>query len=144
MRMREFALAVLGAALLAAQGAAQTRVQIPTTNAPGLYPTDGVSVTIQQADTVNLNKFAVDGVGKTLLIAYYEPSDPAVTSVNVSVVSVADPTTGRTGTIVQDALTAYEMHVYGPFAVSGWRQTDGYIYCEADSNRVTFTCITIP
>lgn len=135
-------LAVLGLALVAAPSMAQ-RVAVTVTTAPGLYPTDGTAVTRLAADTSNLNKVQIDGAGKVLIMAEYVNALPGTTA-NVSIVSVADPITGRSGTIVADSISPWAKHVYGPFAIEGWRQTDGFIYCEADSTSVSFSAIKVP
>lgn len=138
---------VVGLAVLAAPAMAD-RESVPTTNAPGLYPTDGVSITTENADVSNFNQIPISGSGKVLVIASYHP-DPATDyatsapSAVITITSRADPITGRSGNI-SDTILAWESHVYGPFAIEGWRQTDGYLYCAGDTARVSFSAIVLP
>lgn len=133
--------AALAVMLLAAPAFAQTRAIIPPTTAPGRYPTAGATLNVTDAQTVVLNQFLFSGDGRELLLAY-NCSD---TTVNVSVISKAESDLGnRTGDIISEDIAPWRMHIFGPFAGTGWRQTDGYIYTEADSANVTYAVIRIP
>lgn len=140
-------LAILGLAVASAPVMAD-RESVPVTNAPGLYPTDGVSITTENADVSNFNRIPISGSGKLLIIASYHPdpgtdyatADPGAA---ITITSRADPITGRSGDI-SDTILPWESHVYGPFAIEGWRQSDGYLYCAGDTARVSFSAIVIP
>lgn len=63
----------------------------------------------------------------------------------VTFTSVASPATfGRSGNIAAYSLGAGELAAFGPFELTGWIQTDGRLYFEADDAEVIFSVITIP
>jgi len=114
------------------------RTALTKTTAPGAYPTDGVVVSFDAADAVNLNKFPM--TGRELVIAY----NSDVASHNVTITSVADEK-GRTGDITSDAIAAGAYHVYGPFTnKAGWAQSDGSLSLEADDATVKFAVVQLP
>lgn len=61
----------------------------------------------------------------------------------VTVTSVAD-SLGRSGDISAYSIGAGLFSVLGPFPVHGWRQSDGYLYFEAEHAEVTCAVIKIP
>lgn len=107
--------------------------------APGRYPTDGVEGTPTAADATNKEQYVM--TGRELVIAYNKHATDAAT---VTINSVADPKTGRTGNITTDSIPAGKFHVYGPFAQEGWMQTDGYMYMEASAADILWMVIRIP
>lgn len=58
----------------------------------------------------------------------------------VTVTSVADPETGRTGDITE-SVPAGETYVLGPFSVKGFRQTNGKLYFEAAHADISWSAI---
>lgn len=65
---------------------------------------------------------------------------------NVTITSVADPF-GRSGDITEAVAATGDdgdYAVFGPFAVAGWQQEDGYLYFEADDANLEFAVIQIP
>lgn len=74
--------------------------------------------------------------GRELLIARNAGATPRV----VTITSVPDPETGRSGDITE-SVPAGEMYVLGPFAVQGFKQTDGNIYFEAAHSDIKWSAI---
>lgn len=104
---------------------------------PSGYAIDGVNVPMTAADASNFEE--VVHTGRQVLI--YRNSGATGRLVTVS--SVADPVTGRTGDFT-DTVPAGEMHVSPMFPVDGWRQTNGKLYFQAAHAEVLFSVITIP
>lgn len=107
-----------------------------TTLATNGYPTDGVTATVTAADAANDNQCT--HTGKEIIIA----RNSGAGARTVTITSVA--LNGRLGNITADSIAAGATHVYGPFAVEGWRQTDGYLYFEGEHAEVLFTVLVIP
>lgn len=135
-----FVIVLLVAAFVAAPVFAD-RESIEVTTAPGQYPTDGTAVTWTTGTNIPLNGLSVTmtGVGKEFIVIHNWSGGSA----NVSISSVADKY-GRTGDIANDAIADETAHVYGPFGLDGWKQTDGKLYIGCDSNSVSVTCIRLP
>lgn len=115
------------------------RVALTKTNAPGSYPTAGVTVTFTAADITDKNTFVL--TGHDLVIAWNQhATDPATVTIN----SVAN-TRGRTKDITADSLLAGEMHMYGPFKeLEGWVQSGGGLNLEASAADIKFAVIALP
>lgn len=109
------------------------RQTLTVTTAPGKYPTDGVVVTETAADATN--KEQVKLTGRELLLA----RNTGAGARTVTITSVAKD--GRTGHITADSIAAGAIHVFGPFALLGWAQTDGYLYFEAEHAEVKWSVI---
>lgn len=115
------------------------RQTVTAGTAPGRYPTDGVEITPTTANTTDKEQTFL--TGREILCAYNKHATDAAT---VTITSVADPRTGRSGNITADSIPAGKVHIYGPFAVEGWAQTDGYLYFEASATDIIFFVIRIP
>lgn len=76
--------------------------------------------------------------GKDILIAH----NTGAGAHTITVSSVADPF-GRTGDVAAYSLGAGEYAAFGPFDTTGWRQTDGYMYIEANHAEVKFGVIAL-
>ena len=114
------------------------RTTLTESVAPGPFPTAGVVVTADAADIANQNR--VTWTGRALIIAH----NTGASGRTVTITSVADRF-GRTGTISAEAIAAGVRRVYGPFTnPDGWRQSDGYLYLEANNAEVVFMVITLP
>lgn len=114
------------------------RVSHTPDDAPGNYPTAGVTVTQTAADTTNKEEFPM--TGRELLLAYNSGASAATVSID----SVANQQ-GRTGDISVDSIAAGETHVYGPFTSRrGWVQGDGTLNFEASSADIEFSVIRMP
>lgn len=100
------------------------------------FPTDGVTLTFEAANTTDKEQVAL--TGKEIVIAHN--TNAGAQTVTITSVSYL----GRTGHITADSIAAGAMHIYGPFDLRGWKQADGYLYLEASSADVEFAVITIP
>jgi len=114
------------------------RTNLTKTNAPGRYATTGANLTLANGDVVNGNQFK--STGKELLVAR---NTDGVTPYYLSVTSAADPY-GRTGDISQHDLAPGETHVFGPFPVQGWQQSDGNIYVNAENAAIELAVVVLP
>lgn len=113
---------------------AHTPAQLSATDAQA----DGVALTFVAADATN--KEQVSLTGREVIVAWNSSADTART---VTITSVADEM-GRTGDIATDSLAFGTFHVYGPFSLEGWEQTDGNLYFEASHADVKFAVIRLP
>lgn len=106
------------------------RVFHTATDAPGTIDYDGAVPVFLAADTVNKERCKASG--KPLIVA--KNADSAVHTATVT--SVADPH-GRTRDAALGMASA-SYAVFGPFARSGWEQSTGEVFFEADSTQVSF------
>lgn len=114
------------------------RVSHTPDDAPGSYPTAGVTITQTAADTTNKEEFPM--TGRELLLAYNSGVGAATVTIN----SVANQQ-GRTKDITADSIAAGATHVYGPFTERrGWAQGDGTLNFEASSTDIEFSVIRMP
>lgn len=105
---------------------------VAAVTAPGRYPTDGVVVTPTAANVTDKEKIRI--TGRELILAHNAgDSTRAVTIDSVAL-------NGRTGNI-SDSIAAGAIHVYGPFDLDGWQQTDGYLNCEAAHSDIKWMVI---
>lgn len=109
---------------------------VKTTLTDNGWPTDGVTATFAAADTVNDNYFV--HTGKEIVVARNSGASPRTVTINSVAVN------GRTGDITADSIAAGATHVYGPFDITGFRQTDGNINLEADHAEVLFAVFVLP
>lgn len=114
------------------------RVTHTPTQLAGPYPSDGVNVTLTAANATDKEEFV--HTGKEIIIA----RNTGAGARTVTITSVAHPVDGRTGDVTADSLAAGEVHVYGPFAIDGWRQTNGKLYFEASHAEVIFSVLRLP
>jgi len=117
------------------------RTDLTVTTAPGGFPTSGTLLTMSGADTASLNSASLSGNGKEILVAHN--TDGAVTYA-VTITSIADPETGRTGDINSETLTFGQIKMYGPLTLRGWRQTSGKLHFEANNIAIQFGIIRLP
>lgn len=107
---------------------------ITVTDANGPNPTDGTTITMTAADVASGNEFTL--TGRELLIAH-NTSTTAARSVSID--AVADPfNRGGADQISADSIAIGAIHLYGPFSLLGWRQTDGTLQFSADNAEVAF------
>lgn len=100
------------------------------------FPTDGVTATATAADVSNKNQVRL--TGKEIVLA--RNSGAQARTVTISSVAI----NGRLGDITADSIEAGATHVYGPFDLNGWMQSDGYLYLEANHAEVLFTVLVVP
>jgi len=105
---------------------------------PALQPAaNSADLTMTAADTVNKEQFVASG--NDLIIAHNTGASPHT----ITVTSVADGQTKRTGDITAYSLGAGEYAALGPFAKQGWVQADGKIYLEANHAEVKFGVVQL-
>lgn len=112
------------------------RTELTKTNAPGAYSHTGQKLTKEGADISNQNSFKA--TGREIVVAHNTDSAGHTVTIN----SVADPY-NRTEDISSYSIPAGEIHIFGPFQNTGWIQSDGYIYLEADDSTVEFSVIKL-
>jgi len=78
--------------------------------------------------------------GKDLVIAH----NTGAGARTVTFTSVANGQDKRTGDITTYSIGAGEFAVFGPFEKSGWMQTDGKLYFEAEHAEVKFGVVALP
>ena len=100
------------------------------------WPTAGVTATVTAADASNLNSCTF--TGKEVIIA----RNSGVGARTVTITSVTY--LGRTGHITAQSIAAGATAVFGPFAIDGWRQTDGALYFEGSHAEILFTVLVLP
>lgn len=112
------------------------RTTLTTTTAPGSNNYAGVALTMTVADVGNLNDFVASG--KDLIVAH----NTGASTYTITVTSVADPY-GRTKDISAVNITAGAYMVFGPLEVTGWLQTDGKVYLQANNASVKFGIVRL-
>lgn len=112
---------------------ARTTVSITTMlGAYGDYSTaNAADLTWQAADVANGNQV----LGKAGDIILFKNTD-AVNTYYVTITSVA--LFGRTGDITQYDVGPAETAHFGPYQHAGWKQTDGYLYLDAEHADIEF------
>ncbi len=114
------------------------RQTLTKTNAPGSYASSGVKVTLVSADPTNKEQFV--STGKELVLARNTGGSPYTVTIN----SAPDPY-GRTADIASYSVPAGEIHVFGPFPVTGWKQAaSSYITLEASNAAIQWAVIVLP
>lgn len=111
------------------------RTNIAAVALSGGYPSAGVAAAATAADTSNQNR--TPHTGQNFFI---HARNSGVTTRAITITSTADSQQNRTGDI-SDTLTSGQSKVFGPFAVDGFRQSDGYLYFQAAHAEVLFTVI---
>ncbi len=112
------------------------RTELTKTTKPGGYSGTGTLLTMTAADTTNQNSFKA--TGQDLVVARNtDTADHTVT------IESSNDRYGRQENISTYSVPAGETHIFGPFPLHGWQQSDGHIYLEADSNTVEFGIINV-
>lgn len=111
------------------------RTALTKTPAPNMHSTTGSEVTMAVADTTDKNQFVSSS--DDLVIAH----NAGASSHTVTITSTVDPY-GRTGDVDAQSLAAGEIRVFR-LAHSGWAQSNGQVYLEADSAEVKFGVVTL-
>lgn len=110
------------------------RTSLPVLQSGGAFDSDGSDLTFTAADVVNGNQFAP--TGREIVIA----RNTGGSGYLVTLVSVADPVTGRVGnvtkTVAAGAFAFFEVN-----NLQGWQQADGNVYLDAANAAVTFAVI---
>lgn len=108
------------------------RQDIPITAIPNPYAAEGVAITMTAADPSN--KSQIVATGREIVIAH----NTGALARTVTITSVADPY-GRTKDITAESIAPGALRVYGAgLEITGWQQTDGKLYFEANHAEVKF------
>src|SRR6266545_7195780 len=113
------------------------RITLTKTVAPGSYAAAGVAVTMTAADAGSKDQFAPTGT--ELILIQNTDANPHTWTLT----SIADPF-GRTKDVTAESIAAGAIRTFGPLELTGWVQSDGFIYLEADSALVKFGVIKLP
>lgn len=110
----------------------------PATLSTG-FSTTGDAITWTAADVGNGNHFAwPSGGGKVILLAR---NVHAVTAYTVSITSIADPNTGRTGHVAAQSIAAGAVRSF-PLNVVGWNNTTtGQVAYSANNASIEFAVL---
>lgn len=100
------------------------------------YPADKVTIAEVAADASNFEKMIL--TGREILIAHN--TNAGSTARTVTITSVADAE-GRTGDITATSIAAGAFAMFGPFALDGWKQSDGYLYFQASHAEIKYMAI---
>jgi hypothetical protein len=98
---------------------------------------NSADLTMTAADATNKEQFVASG--NDLIIAH----NTGASTRTITVTSVADGQTKRTGDITTFSLGAGEYAAFGPFGKQGWMQADGKIYLEASHAEVKFGVVQL-
>jgi hypothetical protein len=113
-----------------------------TTIAPqalsGKWPTALSALTFTACDASNGNQCKL--TGSELLVAF---NSHASTAYTLAVSAVPDPVTNRDGDISATSIAAGAFKMIGPLAPEGWRQSDGYLYFDAENAAVKVAVIKL-
>lgn len=112
------------------------RTSLTPVSVAGGYAGAAVVCAWADADVANGNR--VTSTGRELVLARNTGAAP----VSVTITSALDPF-NRSGDIVE-AVAAGVTKAFGPFAQTGWRQTDGYLYLSAPSTDIEFVVLVLP
>lgn len=104
----------------------------------GAYTGTAARLTMAAGDNANGNQFAV---GPRELVVAHNTSAGALT---LTVTSVADARTGRTGDITTYSIPAGEYAIFGPFGNDGWGQSDGYVYLTPSATTLKLGVVSLP
>ena len=117
------------------------RVVLTADAAVGPYSAVGKTITFTQADVGNKELTAL--TGREFIIAMNTGAGTHI----VTITSMADEE-NRTGdqahTIPAMVGSVPGIAILGPFPISGWQQTDGNLYFEANHAEIYFAVIRLP
>lgn len=99
------------------------------------YPTDGTTLTWTTGDATNHHQMPL--TGREVLLARNSDDDTAYT---VTITS-ATSSQNRTGDITADSIAFGATHMYGPFKLDGWRQSDGNLYFTCNNALILFAAL---
>lgn len=106
------------------------------TTAPGKFSQTGTALTMAAADVPNGNKFTG---GQDLLVVAHNTGGSTRT---ITITSVADPVTGRTGSVTAQNIAAGEIRIFR-LANFGWANSAGEIIISANNAEVKFGVVVL-
>lgn len=112
------------------------RTTLTKSTAPGSTNYTGTTLTMTAADTSNQNQFVASG--NDLVVAH----NTGLSSRTITITSVADPY-GRTKDVSAVTITAGAYMIFGPLYLTGWQQTDGKVYLEANHAEIKFGIVQL-
>lgn len=104
----------------------------------GKWPTALAALTFTAADTSNKEQMIL--TGREILIIFNSDASPHTVTID----SVTDPTTNRTGSLTTVSVAAGAYKMIGPLAPDGWRNSSGYLTFEASDATVKYAAIQLP
>jgi hypothetical protein len=108
-------------------------------NFPGLsLVANSADLVMTAANATNKEEFVM--TGKDLLIAH----NTGAGARTVTITSVSEGRTKRTGDITTYSIGAGKFAAFGPFEKAGWMQSNGKLYFEAEHSEVKFGVVTLP
>lgn len=105
---------------------------------PAAVAANSLDIAFTAADVANGNQVKLTG-RELLLVKNGHAADPH----NFTIESVPDGC-NREADITAYSLAAGEYAAFWLGSITGWRQTDGYLYLSADDASIMFAIITIP
>lgn len=111
-------------------------VKTPPGPHPGAIAANGADFTWEAGDNVNGNDFTPTGE-ELLLVRNDDAGAQTVT------ITTAPDKFARTGNITAYSVGIGEYAYFGPFAVDGWRQTDGKIHVACSSANIKFALVRV-
>jgi len=119
------------------------RTTLTTQSAKGPYPlepvaADSLDLTFTAADITNQNQFSASGRD---LVAI---RNAHLTTAFTFTLNTAPDTHGRKADITSYALQAGEVVLFFFTEVDGWRQSDGFIYLDANSVSIQYAVVRLP
>lgn len=114
------------------------RQTLVKTTAPGSYSGAWAAVTWTPAIVADKEQIAI--TGRELLLIRNTSAD---TPYYVTIESVNDRF-GREEDITQVDIAFGATVVWGPVALEGWQQTDGFLYLEAENTAIEYAVVALP
>lgn len=117
------------------------RTTITRTTPLGPYPTlqpaaDSMDLILTAADTTNNNQILLDG--PMVVVAH----NSGASTRTITITSAVDPQ-NRTGDITTYSMGAGEYFAFKIDQISGWKQSDGYLYLAASHAEVKIGAIRL-
>ena len=112
------------------------RTVLVKTAAPGFWSTIGAALTKAAGDVGNGNYFEISG--ECLLIAWNNSASPYT----ITITSVADPTYGRSGSVVAQTLAADEIRFFRLVPI-GWMQANGWVHVDVSNAAITIGVVQL-
>ncbi len=113
------------------------RTQLVKTTAPGPYTADGVAITWTAAVVADKEEFVMEG--NDLLLVRNED-----VGAHTFTITSAEDRMGRFGHVTGQSLAAGAWAVLGPFKkLTGWQQSTGVLYIEADDVNIEWAVIKL-
>lgn len=112
------------------------RVTHTAVETSGKYPTAPFTLTATAATPADDEQTAL--TGREVIIF----RNSGASERNVTITSIADSQKNRTGN-VSFTLAAGAIKAIGPLGLDGWKQSDGFLYFEADHAEVLISVIRV-